>query len=419
MNPLQEQGGSVGSRMRVAIISPTFPPNPCGGVSSSHYNLFLALRERGCTVRAFTFCDNNPSLFPDDPDVVRNGMSGPVQDFFFRLRMAYLKRRHFYKTGVQFRGAIRGATVGKRLASPLAEFRPDVVLVPDHDAPGAELRMPDGAKVVFASHHNAMRFTELPFFDPYTTSDARLTVDMEQRSVERSDAVVCPSEYMKDVFQQTYRFDGPVEVIPNLVDLAFLDGVETFDVRAAHGLPPEAPVVYIPSAGSAIKGERFVFEIVRSLARSVTGPIGFFLSGVLSKYHADDVRAVPANVRIIAPGTLPYAQNVAHMKACTLCVSPALLESFGMAQLEAAACGLPVVSFDTGGNREVVLTGQTGVLAPMLDVNALVDAGGALLADPEACRTMGAKARTHVMTAFSPDTLADRYLQLFERLRGG
>jgi glycosyltransferase involved in cell wall biosynthesis len=60
------------------------------------------------------------------------------------------------------------------------------------------------------------------------------------------------------------------------------------------------------------------------------------------------------------------------MKACSFGVSPTLIESFGMAILEANYCHLPMVVFDAGGNREIVTPGENGFLAPYLDVEALI-----------------------------------------------
>jgi phosphatidylinositol alpha-1,6-mannosyltransferase len=84
-------------------------------------------------------------------------------------------------------------------------------------------------------------------------------------------------------------------------------------------------------------------------------------------------------------------------------------EGFGIVFLEAAACGVPQVAGNSGGAAEAVLDGQTGrVIDPPEDVDAVADAIGALLADPELRARYGAAARQRVVKEFTYDGLAAR-----------
>ena len=80
-----------------------------------------------------------------------------------------------------------------------------------------------------------------------------------------------------------------------------------------------------------------------------------------------------------------------------LFVWPAEREAIGMALLEAAAAGLPVVAAETDGVPAVVAHGETGLLAPAGDAGAFADCLRALLADPDRRREMGAAARKRVL----------------------
>lgn len=93
-------------------------------------------------------------------------------------------------------------------------------------------------------------------------------------------------------------------------------------------------------------------------------------------------------------------------------------EAFGVAALEAAATGLPVVASRAGGLPEVVADGETGLLVPVGDVAALAEALGALIADPGRARRMGAAGRDFVLAHYEWGENAGRMARLYEELAG-
>jgi phosphatidylinositol alpha-1,6-mannosyltransferase len=90
-------------------------------------------------------------------------------------------------------------------------------------------------------------------------------------------------------------------------------------------------------------------------------------------------------------------------------------EGLGLAALEAAACGLPVIVGDSGGAPETVRDGETGFVVPAGDHQALADRICGLFADPAGARAMGARGRVYVSARFGADQASDtlrRALQL-------
>ena len=99
------------------------------------------------------------------------------------------------------------------------------------------------------------------------------------------------------------------------------------------------------------------------------------------------VRLGPA--RIACAGALPEAALPACYAAADLYVWPAVREAYGLAMLEAAAAGLPVIAGREGGVEEVVLDGVTGVLTPARDAVAMAAAIDRLLEEREHASAMG------------------------------
>jgi glycosyltransferase involved in cell wall biosynthesis len=84
--------------------------------------------------------------------------------------------------------------------------------------------------------------------------------------------------------------------------------------------------------------------------------------------------------------------------------------------LEAAACGRPMIATDVPGCREVVIDGETGLLVPLGDVQALADALEKLVASEELRQRHGAGARDLVERHYSLDVISDRVAGLYRSL---
>jgi len=92
-------------------------------------------------------------------------------------------------------------------------------------------------------------------------------------------------------------------------------------------------------------------------------------------------------------------------------------EGLPMSLLEAAACELPAAATDVPGIREVIKDGETGMLAPVMDVAALACAMTAIMqASAEDRRAMGARARLRVTERFSLESAIDGWEKLYQEL---
>jgi len=91
-------------------------------------------------------------------------------------------------------------------------------------------------------------------------------------------------------------------------------------------------------------------------------------------------------------------------------------EGVPLALLEAAACARPIIASDTPGCREIVRDGETGLLAPPDDVDALADAIAALAAAPARRRAMGEAGRALVERDFAAPLIAEQTLALYRDL---
>jgi glycosyltransferase involved in cell wall biosynthesis len=396
---------------KIAIVSSSCPPVSAGGVASSHYHLYRALTQKGFHVRLYTFEDYKVAL--NEKDVTRVGMPPGLVKVLRRLIGWYFRIVDPSRIAYHFADVAVSAWPCMMLSSAIRDFQPDVLILPDHGCPGLFIAKPKGCRTILISHHNPVRFLNNPLWGLHSERDASLTVTCENKVLRKVDVVVCPSQYMHEMFSKTYAYAGPVTVIPSMVDSAFIASISVNDIRASLGLREGSVLIYIPSAGSMYKGSRYVFEIMRRISASSSEDIGFYLSGCIDPSLTHELRFMPLNAKVYAPGHLNYRENLAIVKACSFGISPTLIENFSMALLEANFCGVPMVSFDVGGNADVVSNGRNGVLVPSLDIEALIKAACRLL-DADYSANLRRETVSHAADRFSSHRTVEKFISLME-----
>jgi phosphatidylinositol alpha-1,6-mannosyltransferase len=138
----------------------------------------------------------------------------------------------------------------------------------------------------------------------------------------------------------------------------------------------------------------------------------------------DDATRSPAAgpaAPVVLAGPVPEADLPAHLAAGDVFALPCRtrragldVEGLGIALLEAAACGLPVVAGRSGGAPETVREGVTGHVVDGRDLRALVDALAGLLTDPARAAGMGAAGRAWTVAEWTWDARAARLRTLLD-----
>jgi len=103
------------------------------------------------------------------------------------------------------------------------------------------------------------------------------------------------------------------------------------------------------------------------------------------------------------------------MRGLDCFVLPSLGEGISNTILEAMACGLPVIATAVGGNVELVVEGQSGMLAPAANPNALAKAILSLALHPERSRKMGLHGRQLVEKNYSMEAMVGSYQRLYDK----
>lgn len=110
-----------------------------------------------------------------------------------------------------------------------------------------------------------------------------------------------------------------------------------------------------------------------------------------------------------------FRTKIAEITAlCDFCILPSFYEGMGRVLLEAGASGKAVVATQVGGIPDVVVQGETGILIPPGEPEALAEAMVRLLNDRELCRRMGENAGRRIGEKFDAKTMVDKIVAVYD-----
>ena len=233
--------------------------------------------------------------------------------------------------------------------------------------------------------------------------------------IDQSDAVTAVSRYLRDVTAREFAVRRVVEVLPNFVDPQLYRPDGASDYARSLVQPGEAVVVHV-SNFRPVKRVADVLAVFDRIRREVParlllvgdGPDRSLAERLAQSGGFADRTAFLGNVASIET-ILPVGK---------LFLLPSDAESFGLAALEAMACGVPVIGTDAGGLPEVVRNGEDGYLRPVGDVEGMAAAGLTLLRDPEKWAHFSGNARRRAVDEFPVGAIVPRYRELYTRTLG-
>ena len=184
--------------------------------------------------------------------------------------------------------------------------------------------------------------------------------------------------------------------------------------RKRLGLADTAPVIGCVGRLVPLKNQRLMIESLPALLRAHPSlRLVMIGDGPLEPV----LRAQAASLKVAEHiAFLGQRSDVADLlPAFDIFALPSLTEGLSIALLEACATGLAVVATRVGGNPEIIRDGQTGLLVPVDDGDALRDALASLLDDPTLRTRLGANACEWVAAHASIDALCSTYDRFYQR----
>jgi starch synthase len=399
--------------VRVDLLTREWPPNVYGGAGVHITELAAALSRAGVDVAVHAFgADAAPA-----PGVAVHGHPDAAAP-----------------TGANT--ALRTLGVDLAMAAAVAEGAPD--LVHSHtwyaNLAGHLGGLLSGAPHVLTAHSlEPLR----PWKAEQLGGGYRVSSWAEEAAYREAAAVIAVSGAMRDDILRAYPFVDPdrVHVIHNGVDGVAWRPANDASALTAAGVDPAAPSVVFVGRITRQKGLPYLLRAAAELPPDVqlvllagaadTPEIRAEVVGLVDGLRRDR----PAPV-VWIDRMLPRDEVRQFLTAATLFVCPSVYEPLGIVNLEAMACGAPVVGTATGGIPEVVVPGETGWLVPIDQVSdgsgtpvdpdrfvadlaaTLVDA----VSDRDRALAFGRAGRVRVQAEFSWDAVATRTVEVYRAI---
>ena len=244
----------------------------------------------------------------------------------------------------------------------------------------------------------------------------------ERVSVEAAAAVIAVSNGMRADVLAAYPAvpPGRVRVIRNGIDTTEYAPDPATDVLDQYGVDPARPSVIFVGRITRQKGVPVLLraaaaldpaaQLVLCAGQPDTPELATQVEGLVA-----DLRAARSGV-IWIPEMLPKRAVIQLLSHATVFACPSLYEPLGIVNLEAMACGTAVVASAVGGIPEVVSDGETGLLVPPDDPEALAIALNALLGDPARADAFGRAGRERAVAEFGWQAVAAQTASLYAEL---
>jgi len=187
-------------------------------------------------------------------------------------------------------------------------------------------------------------------------------------SIEQSDGVTAVSRFLKEKTLTNYGIDKDIRVIPNFVDTDKYHRADCTQVRERFARSDERILVHT-SNFRAVKRVADVIRIFDEVQKKIPAKLILVGDGPdrSSCEHLVRELGIQDHVRFLGKQT----ELVQILSSADLMLMPSQSESFGLAALEAMACGVPVVSSSVGGLPELQVHGQTGYIAEIGDIGRM------------------------------------------------
>jgi len=204
---------------------------------------------------------------------------------------------------------------------------------------------------------------------------------------------------------------APVTVVPNGYRSDLFHPMDRESCRKSLGLPVNRKIVLSIGNLADIKGHGFLIKAMPQVMEKEKDALCMIIGSGENFYHYRSlVKKLGMDQQVFILGQRPHHEIPLWINACDLFVMPSLRESFGVAQVEAMACGKPVVSTHNGGSDDIIISDDLGYLATPGDTDQLAE---------YICRSLSRKWDPGTITGYADqyrqERLSSKLLEIYQK----
>lgn len=232
-------------------------------------------------------------------------------------------------------------------------------------------------------------------------------------SIEESDGVTAVSRFLKEKTLTNYNIEKNIEVIPNFVDTDLFKPSEACDFRK-HIAPGREKVLVHTSNFRQVKRVIDTIKILEIVNKEV--PTKLILVGDGPDRYECERLARQLNLIDHVKFLGKQEGLVEILNSADIFLIPSQSESFGLAALEAMACGKPVVSSSVGGLPELIKHNETGFIAEIGDVERMAKYVVDLLTNEKKYEAFSNSSRERALNKFDKSKVIPMYEEYYNHI---
>jgi N-acetyl-alpha-D-glucosaminyl L-malate synthase BshA len=232
-------------------------------------------------------------------------------------------------------------------------------------------------------------------------------------SIEESDGVTAVSRFLKEKTLTNYNINKEIEVIPNFVDTQLYKPMQDDCIRKRLAAEGEKILVHT-SNFRQVKRVTDVIKIFDIVQKEIPSKLLLIGDGPDRSECERLTRQLDLNDKVKFLGK---QEGLVEILSCSdLFLIPSQSESFGLAALEAMACGVPVISSSVGGLPELVKHNESGFIAEIGDVERMAKYAIDLLTNERKYEIFSKNSRERAVNLFDISKVVPLYEEHYKRI---
>lgn len=225
-----------------------------------------------------------------------------------------------------------------------------------------------------------------------------------RKNFKRAERVITISNFTKERLIEIGIPEKKIIVIhPGVDPVKFHPGLDPSPIKKKYNLEGKKVILTVSHLVKR-KGHHNVLKALPQVLEKVPNLVYLIVGkGEEGEALGKTVRDLKLEERVIFAGKVKEEEIPLYYAACDLFIMPSYeieergdVEGFGIAYLEANACGKPVIGGRSGGVKDAVIDGETGLLVDPLNINQIAEVLVQLLTNPELSRKLGKEGRRRV-----------------------
>lgn len=238
-------------------------------------------------------------------------------------------------------------------------------------------------------------------------------VHLVKFSIEQSDGVTAVSRYLKEKTLTNHRIKKEIDVIHNFVDTNTFKPEDNFELKKRLAPNGEKLLVHISNFRN-VKRVPDTIRIFDAIKNEVNTKLVLVGDGPQRAESERLCRELNLCDRVIFLGKQDALVEI--LNCADLFLIPSQSESFGLAALEAMACGVPVISTSVGGLPELIIHNETGYIAEIGDIDRMAKYTIELLTNEKKYKLFSQNSRKRAVDCFDTSVIVPKYENYYEKI---